>query len=623
MARLSPLAASIFVAVGVVAAVAVLPFSNWSFRNQVDALKEPSWEWARHAPNTGVGSPKVDNAAWIRSRRDDSLGRAFAIFHRLTPTSFVPEDPYIERPWFVALEEHEKRFPKDVEGFAAHARLLCMSPMTKPATEIQPSGKRVRQQEAQRQIKQRTDVANKLLLVATEGKRLEPGNLFFSYCWMMALNVLGRFEEAREEAFRGAKLRRFEDYAIAEGDVLIRGVERIIGYRGEAFRTAALASIVLPHFASIKGTVSEMISRCPPEEELQLKWALYRMQYTMARESSTYIGILVGKAGMNLALAEQGEFHSAERDEDKREEERRRFYLDRAGQFAKSLAKANLLESDQDPVKKLEEVNRLQESGRVVVGAPSDYPLFEDMFRWPALASKFLVGLVGLLIAIPGLVPWSKRAPESFERARGALSIAFAGLFAAILTNIGNDSLADSVPILLTIPLLGLAAIQARDANLKIVAIAFPISVFLVTVSAGLLIGIAAAGLILALMGIVWLSGRWSWLASVVGLAVAGTCLFSLQSPGFSTMGFLIAVPLALVAGSFLLAFPARWVGHGAAIAILMVTVGYAYVVSRDVADNARLKRFNPQFVSEAAKVRERAGLPRLSQEISIRLKAR
>lgn len=617
MARLSFLGTSIFIASGVIVATAVLPFSSWSFRNQLSAYHPRDRHWSDYRLNDAIGSPVLPDSIWNTSKRDESLARAFATFHRWTPSSFDEKAPYVTRPWFIAFEEHERRFPKDVLGYAAHVRFLCQSPMIKPATEVLSSGRKVSRQESDRQIKQKTEVANKVLDISTWGMRLEPENLFFSYCRMMALNVLGRFEEARQLAFKGAGLKRFEDYAIAEGDDLIRVVERVTGYRGEAFRTIVLASIILPHFASIKGTVREMISRCPPEDLDRLKWSLYQMQYAIARESGTYIGILVGKAGMNLVLADRDEFQSNEKDQDKREAERKRFLEGRAAELAAILEKKGLLKSKQEPARMLEDVERLIDEGKKTVDTYDD-PLFSNLFYWPALASRFLLGFVGLLIALPGLLLWSKNSPTSYERARGTFALACAGLFAAVLTIVEQDSVADSVPIILTIPLLVLAVIQARDANLKLIAIAFPIAIFLVTVSAGFLVGMYAAGFVLAFMGLVWLSGRRSWLASILGLLTAGICLFSLRSPEFVKMGILIAIPMALIAGCLLLAFPARWVGQGAACAVLIITVAYAYSVSRDVADNAKLKRFNPQFVLEAAHTRERAGLPRLSREYKV-----
>jgi hypothetical protein len=338
------------------------------------------------------------------------------------------------------------------------------------------------------------------------------------------------------------------------------------------------------------------------------------MQYTIARESTTYIGILVGRAGMLLALAEKGEFQSAEKDEEKRESERRRFYQDKAELFRLDLTKSGLLRADEDPTRMLDQVERLYEFGKHTVNTAYD-PLFENLNGWAAFCSRLLIGFIGLLFALPGLLIWSRRSPDSFERTRGIFAIVFAGTYLSLFLGVGSNPNGAGMPLIFTIPVLLMAITLAKTESNRVAMISFVAATCFTTFAMGFFVGTELAGLLLALCGLLWLSVKWHWLASLLALASGAVCVFSLRAPEFSQMGVFVAVPMALAAGCLLFSFPPRWVGHGAACIALILTALYAYAVSRDVADNVILKKFNPGFVSEAPRVRERAGLPRLSRE--------
>jgi hypothetical protein len=614
MARLGPLGTSIFVACGVVAAIALLPFSSWSFRNQLDSMQTHGQPWGDNSLINSANSPFLPDSLWDRSKRDDSLARAFSVRHNWSRAHFDERGAFSERPWVKAFEDHEVKFPNDVEAYAAHARFLCLAPMMRPATDMANPDWHMPPGEINRQIQLKTDMATKLLAAAEKGQKLEPENLYFSYCRTMALNVLGRLEEARQEAYRGAKMRRFEDYATSEGDVLIRVVERKTGYRGEAFRTMVLASILLPHFASMKMTVSEMLSRCPPQDHLKLQWALYRMQYAIARDSSTYIGILVGKAGMNLALARQGEFQDTGVNEERREQERLAFYSEKAKQLAAGLKSGGMRGDNEDPVQMFNDIERLRQFGMKTIDTGQD-PLFDNLYRWAGLGGKALVAFIGLLIALPGLRFWAKRSPESYDRARAAGAVACGGLFLSILINVHPDNVGRGAALAGSAILVGLAIAMAKQVNLKLVAVSFILAMLLIGLTFDLEFGIVAAGVWVALLGLLWLSGKWGWLATLVALSIAGMCLFSLRSPDFDSMGPLLMIPLSLVASTLLLSSPAKWIDPNGAGILIALTIVYGAFVVRDVSDNTRLKQFNPKFMTEAQHVREEASLPTLSEK--------
>lgn len=614
MARLSLLGYAACITIGVVAAVALLPVSSWSFRNQKSMLAAGARPTTEQWSGNVTRFPRFDISGWDRKRKEESLARSMALHQGWTPLEPIVDVAHFERPHLKALAEHIQAFPDDVGGIATFARILCQTPMISDARDI--AKKRLPQEsddEIAKRINQKIEIAERLKLIVEKGKKLDPNNSFFPLIRAMTLNVLGRPKEARAELYETAKLRRYDDYATVEGNSLIKAVDRNAGYLGEEFRTIVYASTLFPHFASMKGIVEETRRICPPAEALNLQWALFQIQYTLAMESESLIGILVGRAGMRLSLARRDEFSSDEPDETLREIERKRFLVDKVEKMESALRAKNLLASSDKPMAMFEDVERLSEAGRTVVTHAED-PMFEAFFRKPFLASRILIMMAGLMVAVLAIRLWGLRKPEAYDRSRGTTALALIGVNLLIVLSADGENLLTPV-LLLAFPVFVLAILQLTSVNLRPVYVAFLASPPLLVIPMGLQNGLAAAGIAMSAVGLAYFASRYPSVASFTAVISAIFIAITIRNPNLADLGYLQIFPATFLACALLMAFRGAWIEKSAAGLLVALTVAYSVVVVQDIQNNSTLKSFNAKFLHEADMARERAGMKKLSEE--------
>ena len=620
-----------FIAIGAVLAVAVLPMSRWSFRNQVDMLlgRLPSTEPWNVESWLGTSGP-LDPSRWRSETRDDELAAAlFSWARRPSPSDQAREkrEPGF-RPLLQALESFVDKHPDDLDGCAHLARLLTQT-VTVPRLD-QRKGIVPRPFERQRE----SLAAARLLEVAAQGARLDPKNAYFPTMRAIALYTLDRKDEARDVLVSASGLGKHDDRFPGEAKLLVSTLEKNYGYRGQASRTIVAASSVLPHYSSERNLVERISSETPPEKRLSVRWALLRHQYVMARDASTLVGILVGRSGMGLALLPRqkvpalalGVPSSGSIPKGAKREEWEAKVARKARELGAALKSAGIDTGGLDPATMVDEVTRLAAAGADV--AMSSTPDQMDMpgaaFRAAHLGARILALLLGLVPAYLVLSWWAKRDPPAFERGRGTLCCFLLGLsvfWLSLTTALDSERSMYAVAVWaalgLTLSYAVLLVMALRGTSERAT-----LAVFGVAAAAGFLPFTSAVlsftgATIIALANLVLLFLAWQtpkrWMAGTL-LAVAATagCLGVFKDPFFAAFGW-GPMLLAVFPGACALCLgPARAlraVGSGVA---LLLTLAYLGATGWDVSEDAKYERVNATFFHEAEIARAKVGLPKL-----------
>jgi hypothetical protein len=259
---LFPLCAAIAVAM----VVGVIAFSPWVVRNQVDLL-------VRGEPNflpevsTRTGSPEE----WKG---------------RILWRHGGPSNEQLLRD----LGEYLRVHPDDVQAHAIVLRFaLAGTPIKMPSgTEPVASEPPLPQWE-------------QALESAAAGARLEPENAFFPFYEAAILWGSGERGQALDRLEAAARATRFDDYALSEGDLLIRFYEGQRGYRGEYPRALIDAAIILPHFSSMRAFALALAESEEPRH-LSSRGDFLRVSYLLMRDSPFLIGLMVGGTSAATAI---------------------------------------------------------------------------------------------------------------------------------------------------------------------------------------------------------------------------------------------------------------------------------------------------------------------------------
>jgi hypothetical protein len=135
-----------------------------------------------------------------------------------------------------------------------------------------------------------------LTSASNQGQAIQQRNAFFQMMAGVAKYSGGDLKGALIAMERAAEATDYQEYAIAEGVTGIRAIENKRGYRGERVRTLILASILFPHYATIRATQVGMLYELHGEERDRARAAFAVLGFRMMQRSETLIGIMVGRA---------------------------------------------------------------------------------------------------------------------------------------------------------------------------------------------------------------------------------------------------------------------------------------------------------------------------------------
>lgn len=613
MARVGSLGVAALVCIGAVAAVAVLPVSNWSLRNQTDLIASGLGESANSMVFGGIGeSPSYwiegtfqkklfDPDRWEAMTQEEELAKALPEFLKegVNPGRFNRDAAY--RPYTQLLEAYVHRHPDDLEANSHLIRLLCMSPLIDRFRGAKPRDA----------VSERRRMLNaSLILEATiRGKRLDPDNGYFPTMKAVALGAIGRWTEAAKEVHIAAGLPRFEDYALNEAKVVLRVLERHVGYRGEAIRVLTYASVLMPQFASIRTLGIVLPSALSERDAVPVRWALFRLGDKLCLQSRTLVGIFLGRSLMGSAALCGDNWTGT-----KRRGERSRVDRNAVRLFAIQLRESRVPLGGHDPEEMFSSAAKLEtavHSWSQSSDAFNPYQPFPNAyFAAKALILLALLWPIGFLLSFVGS-GW----PGGLDQARGAIAC-FAlcvALFTRVLQigEVDPNWNRDGMALLLFVLAggYGTLAIFLAKRGMDLAAITTGLALgslgfFAVTGTKselGLVIGLLNALCALLVLG----SHRFRGASSILGLGLLVGAGLLFVDPVFGASPFGFAVAGLCVGVCLLLLLPIRRFRFSIVAAAYLACGAFLAGTASDVIQNGQYRALNESLMREADRARE------------------
>lgn len=180
---------------------------------------------------------------------------------------------------------------------------------------------------------------------AAEGERLEPDNAYFPFIRAVGLYAQHQDEAAIAAIERAAQKPHFEDHSREEATDADRLIAKIYGTTSAVARGARYASLLFPHYASLRGATRMAIysaltleQQGHVEEGLRIRHNIMRLGELMRAQSHSAIGSLVGIALMETAISRPGGASPIKTPTSSSEAERARLRQERATRYMTFLA---------------------------------------------------------------------------------------------------------------------------------------------------------------------------------------------------------------------------------------------------------------------------------------------
>lgn len=623
MARLITPRNLTLIGVGLVACIALAPYTNWSFRNDLDL--------ARSGLTSGPAFSTLAENPWNSPRAMTILDPAL-LEPKTQEEQFVQALGYAEwgmnrQPWeeewgAVLVKRQEPldayctKYPKDAIALAQFVRLISQQALYLRQPDLKAPNGVTRAQE--KTLPQRRRVTQYALELAKRGESLEPDNAFWTIMRGGWSEALGNHADSLTCLRRASEMKRYEEYAL-EGAVLTRkSIERRWGYRGEAVRILLAAGILFPHYINEKNWMRICcLSEGDSESGLLRRWQAYQAGYLLSRESNTLIGQLVGRGSM-VAAAKGPAFEG--------QPTRVISEAEKSGQLFRSfqmeLARGAVDTNGLSPEAMADDTARLKQAGQKVM-AGGEGGVIDDSFMMGSIVSALgLISLIASLVACILFGLWVWRAPSRFDRSRVALGLALivtSVLWTKIHVQPDGSSLFGQEAALWFLLMALLYSLRAgiemfgtsdkfhKGANVvcllaglsALAVVEFPFSL--------LLAGANSVSLLFF-----WKKGKrlGPTLAMIVLAALSVGLVASLPRGVHPGHHFMFSL---FMAGALFCAFPAEKRKLAASVVFAVGCLGYFGTTAYGVNINSWLKPFYVDFMSEGHRARVEANLPRLS----------
>lgn len=225
-----------------------------------------------------------------------------------------PREQIFRLDYLVNLRAVRRRFPNEPLPCAATLRYYTLAhtftrPETRLLSAIPPPGPvkatlpNPLPAAAQQEYEQ----------VARDGERLDPDNAFFPM--MLAMAQFERYadSEALASLARAAEKPRWNDYVAVETAGRRYSHHRILGPKSAWNDWSKYASVLLPHYASLRELGRLIVWQAVEQEKqgnaeagIALRGRLMRIAARMRDQSTTLIGTLVGQALFDLSATSPG-----------------------------------------------------------------------------------------------------------------------------------------------------------------------------------------------------------------------------------------------------------------------------------------------------------------------------
>lgn len=588
MAKLNPLLAAVGVAAGSMLVLGALPSTRWILADQFRALftRCPTGDRYVELSSGNIGelwrtSPapadlKADEWAWL-------LPGSRVSVEDVGPTERETK----------FLEEHAAKYPDDPVVQGVLARNLCRYVQWGSAVR-EPTP---RQREA----------ALALIAVCERGEKADPGNAFFPVLKAAMIEALGDMELPKEIFLEASLLDRFNDYSRDEAEAIVRLAESRFGFGGNRFRLTAASSMGLPHLPLVKELLREILRANPGDKELRL--AVVRQQYVLARTTNAPVNIIVARSNMNLVTVPQDRLTPGRSYNAKDRERWLREFIDDLR------AKGDVSSADwaQEAFDRVGEAHRTTLVVTNRVNTTFDKLFSNETWRPLRMAAVLLLSVLAALIALSGT---RKRMPSRASGPVLGAIVVLGGLGRLLAELLVGADFALTLPWLIMLALLAafllyLDRLWARAPQasppawwiagiavvLLIPALLIPDNPYFAGVAS-----LAGAGVLL----LVLFSNRSFiyWTLAVLGLAVLAMLTFVGATPEALSI-----VPGTLLLTYVLLLFPARNRSVAAATLVFASLAAYWVAVGMELQRDAAVANLHRAWLAEPEKIKSASGL--------------
>jgi hypothetical protein len=594
------LIASALAAIAIVATVAILPASNWVFRNQVDLVLSngsttTGETWDQGFLETLTPRWLTDPNTYVGNTREEELAR--------TALTTYPKRVDL-------LHEFVARYPNDALGRALVARLVCMRsghiPDEPPIVDPLIRQSHDKEFEFGREA-------------CLAGERIEPENAFFPYMQAVFEMHLGHRHAISTALADAATKHHYNSHLGDWSQEMIKAETQAKGYRGELVSMGLEASLVFPDLTHVK-SLGKYLNRAGT---LQEKRDLVQIQERVVKEGQTLIEVLVALSNLRSAVRDPIPLSSATSHQLTDEK-----YLELVNAFDAKLSATGVASTQPSASKIYQNLQRFCDfSKKYVDNLPASLPglggddgglarlVVRTFSPYVALAS-LLIGFIagatacgfclvksdGIRRMVPhflGLPCWLvssvlPRGPESNIRGFGEL-LAVIQLCVALL-HLGGES----------------GASRSRIATLLGGAVA--IVSLAATDHSGILGGIAY----FVVLGVLWKSSsgeplkfsRWAIPVLFVALLLlAGAAVTVSSLEGRLLLGLFGGGLLGLCASALFVDRGSAYTRSTVSVSLLLFSVSYLLSTGIEVRGNHGDSLVNPRLSNEANTIRKMAGI--------------
>jgi hypothetical protein len=301
-------------AVAAIIVVLALPATRWIVRSQVEAnLPTPLHPTQNWLPRElGVKEVRAnDNAineaifrAVSENKSDAALQTAALLMEQRDPRAPQARPDQSFTPLLMSLQNIAYNQSLSAQPYAAFLRHATRN-MSVGRTERQTLASNFLSPPASasavRPKIDRAELLDAMLNFAIMGSTKEPNNAFFPLMKSVVLFAQENDKEAMKALHEAAQCNQYEDYANDEALALNRLAETAFGTQSVVAQVAQAASVLLPHYAQIRGAVRLAVVSAIEEEAagniergMDIRQDILRIGKTMRREVRILIGNLVG-----------------------------------------------------------------------------------------------------------------------------------------------------------------------------------------------------------------------------------------------------------------------------------------------------------------------------------------